>query len=321
MRPRVAILDDYQSLSQTLANWSAVQARCDITVFDRHLSESEAIRRLQEFDIVCLLRERMAFPRSLIDQLPRLKFIAFTGGHNRTLDIQAATDRGIVVSCTLRRGNGPYATVELAWGLILSLLRHIPLEANKMRAGGWQSTLGSALSGRTLGVLGLGRLGKRMVPIGQAFGMEVIAWSQNMTSETASAAGATYVSKDELFARSDVVSLHVVLSERTFHLVGAQDLARMRPDAVLVNTARGPLVDNDALIAALQARRIAGAGLDTFDMEPLPDDHPLRRLDNTVLTPHLGYTVRELLQPFYEDTVENVLAFLDGEPVRVVTKA
>lgn len=318
MRPRVAILDDYQNLSQTLADWSAVEARCDVTVFGQHLSEDEAARQLDGFDIVCLLRERMAFPRSLIERLPLLKFIAFTGGHNRTLDITAAHERGIAVSCTLRRGNGPYATVELAWGLILALLRHIPTEAINMRTGGWQTTLGSALSGRTLGVVGLGRLGKRMVPIGQAFGMDVIAWSQNMTPEAAEAAGAEYVSKDELFARSDVVSLHVVLSERTRHLIGPAELGRMKPSAILVNTARGPLVDKAALIETLKARRIASAGLDTFDIEPLPDSDPLRRLDNVVLTPHLGYTVRELLQPFYEDTVENVLAFLDDAPIRSV---
>jgi phosphoglycerate dehydrogenase-like enzyme len=319
MTMRVAILDDYQSLSQSLADWSQVGARCDITVFDRHLAEDEAAVALQDFDIVCLLRERMAFPGTLIARLPRLKFIGFTGAKNRTMDLAAAAERGIVVSRTIRRGNGPYATVELAWGLILSLLRHIPQEAGRMRQGGWQTTLGTALSGRTLGVIGLGRLGQKMVPIGQAFGMEVLAWSQNMTPEAAAASGAMYAPKDDLFARSDIISLHVVLSARTRHVVGAADIARMKPDALLINTARGPLVDNTALLVALQERRIGGVGLDTYDTEPLPDDHPFRMLDNAVLTPHLGYTVRELLQPFYEDTVEDVLAFLDGAPIRVVT--
>jgi len=319
MTVRLAILDDYQSLALRLADWTLVRTRCEIKVFTRHLGEDAAAEQLRDYDIVCLLRERMAFPRALIERLPRLKFIATTGASTRTLDLSAASERGIMVSRTVRRGSGGLATAELAWGLILALVRHIPQEATRMRQGGWQTTIGTALGGRTLGVLGLGRLGRSMVPIAKAFGMNVIAWSQNMTPAAATEAGALYVSKDELFARSDVVSLHLVLSERTRHIVGEAELSRMRPDAYLVNTARGPLVDKAALLRALRDSSIAGAALDTFDIEPLPEDDPLRQLDNVILTPHLGYTVRELLQPFYEDTVENVLAFLDGMPLRTVT--
>jgi phosphoglycerate dehydrogenase-like enzyme len=317
---RIAVLDDYQNIALQLADWSAIAARTEITVFNRHLSEEDAVEALKPFDIICLLRERMAMPSSLIERLPNLKFIAVTGPHNRTLDLAAAVKKGIVVSNTLRRGAAAFVTAELAWGLILSLLRHIPHEAAQMRTGGWQTTLGSALGGRTLGVLGLGRLGSHMVPIGKAFGMEVIAWSQNMTAEGAAAKGALRVEKDELFARSDVLSLHLVLSERTYHIVGARELALMKPTAYLVNTSRGPLIDKAALLKALSERRIAGAGLDTFDEEPLPDDDPLRKQDNVVLTPHLGYTVRDLLQVFYEDVVENIIAFLNGKPIHLMDK-
>jgi phosphoglycerate dehydrogenase-like enzyme len=313
---RVAILDDYQELATRLADWSGVQARCDIVVFNRHLSEGEAADVLKDFDVICLLRERMAMPRALIERLPRLKLLAITGHKHRTLDLAAARERGIVVSHTDSRGSGPFATSELAWGLILSLARSIPYEANAMRAGGWQTTLGTALSGKRLGILGLGRLGTHMVPIARAFQMDVVAWSQNMTAEKAAAAGAMRVEKDELFASSDFVTLHVVLSERTRHIVGRRELALMKPSAYIVNTSRGPLIDRAALVEALRENRIAGAALDTFDVEPLPEEDELRRLPNAILTPHLGYTVKELLQVFYRDTVENVLVYLDGAPIR-----
>ncbi|MFD1840568.1 D-2-hydroxyacid dehydrogenase family protein [Paracidovorax cattleyae] len=318
MKPRVAILDDYQGIALRMADWSALQQRCELVSFDRHLEEDEAVAALQDFDAVCLLRERMAFPASLIERLPRLRFIAVTGIRNRTLDLEAALGRGIVVSHTERRGDGLGATAELAWGLILALARHLPQEFANMREGRWQTTLGTALGGRTLGLLGLGRLGRRMVPVARAFGMDVVAWSQNLTDEAAQAAGCRRVDKQELFARSDFISLHLVLSERSRHIVGAQELAAMQPHAVIVNTSRGPLIDRAALVEALQAGRIAGAGLDTFDVEPLPAGDPLRRLPNVVLTPHLGYTVEELLRPFYEDTVENLAAFLDGRPLRLL---
>lgn len=316
---RVAILDDYQNLAMQMADWSAVTARCEVTVFDRHLTEDEAARELADYDVLCLTRERMAFPGSLLQRLPRLKFIAATGPHNRTIDFAVAERLGITVSCTPRAADGQYATAELAWGMMLALARHIPTEVTGMKTGGWQRTVGVALGSRTLGLLGLGRLGSRMVPIARAFGMDVIAWSQNLTDEAAHAAGAVRVEKEELFARSDFVSLHLVLSERTRHIVGRREFGLMKPTAYLVNTARGPLVEREALIDALRNRRIAGAALDTFDHEPLPDNDPLRALDNVMLTPHLGYTVRELLGPFYAWTVQNVLAFLDGAPLRVLT--
>jgi D-3-phosphoglycerate dehydrogenase len=318
-KPRIAILDDYQNVALSLADWSGLLARCDVAVFSEPFrSTDDAADKLAGFDILCSMRERTAFPAELLSRLPRLKMIAITGGQHRTLDLAAAKRQGIVVSGTTRRGTGHHATPELAWGLILSLARHIPLEATKMRRGGWQETLGTVLSGKTLGLVGLGRLGARMVPIGRAFGMTVVAWSPNLTDARAAEAGATRVDKDELFRSSDVVSLHVVLSERSRGIVGAAELSLMKRSALLINTARGPLVDEAALLAALSSGRIAGAGLDVYDVEPLPDDHPLRKLGNVVLTPHLGYTVEELFRVFYEDTVENVTAYLDGAPIRLV---
>jgi phosphoglycerate dehydrogenase-like enzyme len=284
---------------------------CDIAVFDRPLSASEAADVLKPFDVVCLLRERMLFPRELIERLPNLKMIAVTGLYNRTLDVAAAAERGIVVSYTELRGTYRNATAELTWGLILSVARHIPHEANRMRSGGWQSTVGVTLAGRTLGLLGLGRQARRML----------IAWSQNLKAETAAEIGVRRVDKDELFANSDVLSIHLVLGERTRGLVGARELALMKPTAILVNTARGAIVDEGALMSALQEGRIAGAGLDVFAREPLPDDHPLRRLPNVVLTPHQGHNVKEFYEVAYTDTVENIAAFMSGKPIRILTAA
>ncbi len=321
---RIAILDDYQNLALTLADWSAVRARAEVVAFDRHLAPAEAPDALKGFDAVCLMRERMAMPHGLIEALPDLRFIAITGAQNRTLDLAAAQARGIVVSRTERRGRAEFATPELAWGLILALLRHIPREAAGMRAGGWQTTLGTGLAGLTLGLVGLGRLGRRMVPVAQAFDMEVIAWSPNLTPEAAQAAqaaGATWVEKRELFTRADVVSLHLVLGERSRGVVGAAELGPMRPGAVLVNTSRGPLVETQALVEALRSGRIGGAALDVYDVEPLPAADPLRGLDNVILTPHLGYVVEETMRLFHEDTVANVLAFLDGAPIRTLVPA
>lgn len=318
---RIAILDDYQNLALTLADWSAVRARAEVVAFDRHLAPAEAPDALKGFDAVCLMRERMAMPHGLIEALPDLRFIAITGAQNRTLDLAAAQARGIVVSRTERRGRAEFATPELAWGLILALLRHIPREAAGMRAGGWQTTLGTGLAGLTLGLVGLGRLGRRMVPVAQAFDMEVIAWSPNLTPEAAQAAGATWVEKRELFTRADVVSLHLVLGERSRGVVGAAELGLMRPGAVLVNTSRGPLVETQALVEALRSGRIGGAALDVYDVEPLPAADPLRGLDNVILTPHLGYVVEETMRLFHEDTVANVLAFLDGAPIRTLVPA
>jgi phosphoglycerate dehydrogenase-like enzyme len=315
---RIAILDDYQRVALKMADWSALPPDCEPVVFDRNLAtEDEAARALADFDVVCLLRERMPMPRTLIERLPALKLIVVTGAHNRTLDLAAAKERGITVSHT-RGGDSQYATPELAWGLILSLMRHIPQEHQRMRESGWQETVGTALHGQTLSILGLGRLGSRMASIGRAFGMELLAWSQNLTAERAEAAGATLVAKDELFARADVLTIHLVLGERSRGLVGAAELQRMKPSAVLINTSRGPIVDQAALIAALEARHIRGAGLDVYDREPLPVDHPLRRLGNVVLTPHLGYVTEGTYRMFYADTVEAIAAWRAGTPVRTL---
>ncbi|MFL5120060.1 MAG: D-2-hydroxyacid dehydrogenase family protein [Microvirga sp.] len=301
-----------------MADWSALPPDCELVVFDRNLeTEDEAARALADFDVVCLLRERMPMPLTLIERLPALKLIVVTGAHNRTLDLAAAKERGITVSHT-RGGDSQYATPELAWGLILSLMRHIPQEHQRMREGGWQETVGTALHGQTLAILGLGRLGLRMASIGRAFGMEVLAWSQNLTAERAEAAGATLVAKDELFARADVLTIHLVLGERSRGLIGAAELQRMKPSAVLINTSRGPIVDEAALIAALERLDIRGAGLDVYDREPLPADHPLRRLGNVVLTPHLGYVTEGTYRMFYADTVEAIAAWRAGTPVRTL---
>ena len=245
--------------------------------------------------------------------------IAITGLYNRTLDVAAATERGIVVSYTELRGSYRKATSELAWGLILAVARHIPFEANQMRHGGWQHTAGFTLFGRTLGLLGLGRQGRYMIPVAKAFGMEVIAWSQNLTAAFAAEHGVRRVEKDELFAKSDVLSVHLVLGERTRGMVGARELALMKPSAILVNTARGPIVDEAALIEALREKRIAGAGLDVFTHEPLADDSPLRTLPNAVLMPHQGHNVQEFFEVAYADVVENISGFLSGTPIRILT--
>ena len=316
---KIAILNDYLRRSQSSADWSHIAARCDITVFDHAIAAADAARVLAPFDIISTLRERMPISRALIGQLPNLKMIAITGLYNRTLDVAAAVERGIVVSYTELRGSYRKATSELTWGLMLAVARHIPFEANKMRQGGWQNTAGFTLHGRTLGLLGLGRQGRYMVPVAKAFGMEVIAWSQNLTAEFAAQHGVRRVEKDELFASSDVLSVHLVLGERTRGMVGARELALMKSTAIVINTARGPIVDEDALIAALRDKRIAGAGLDVFTHEPLADDSPLRTLPNAVLMPHQGHNVQEFFQVAYADVVENITAFLNGKPIRLLT--
>lgn len=318
---RIALLDDYQQVALAMADWSRLRANCDIIAFDRHLPLSEASTVLVPFDIVCHVRERMAFPRDLIEQLPNLKLIAITGPAHRTLDLDAATERGIVVSRTSSRGEGASSTPELALGLMLALVRHIALEDRRMRQGLWQGTIGTVLRGKTLGIVGLGRVGARVATLARAFGMNIVAWSENLTDERAAAACATRVAKDQLFATSDVVSIHLVLSARTHGIVGAREIAMMKPTAYLVNTARGPILDEAALIAALQAEVIAGAALDVYDREPLPPDHPLRALDTVVLTPHLGYVTQESYRTYYGDTVENIEAFLAGAPIRVLNPA
>jgi phosphoglycerate dehydrogenase-like enzyme len=319
--PRVAILDDYAGVALDLADWSPVQKRSEVTVFDRHLSEAEAVEALRPFDVICTLRERMAFPRTLIQRLPNLKLITIVGRSLPNLDMAAASDCGVLVAhsdfANPRLRSVRDATPEFAWGLMIATVRNLAEEHRRMRDGAWQASTGMTLSGKTLGLLGLGRIGKRMAEYAKAFGMQVIAWSQNLTEDAAAAAGARRVEKATLFEGSDVVSIHLVLSERTRGLVGAPELALMKPHAYLINTSRGPIVDESALVEALRGGRIAGAGLDVYDVEPLPPDDPLRLLPNVTLAPHLGYVTREMLSAFYSDTIEAVVAWLDGAPIRI----
>ncbi|ORW44313.1 hydroxyacid dehydrogenase [Mycobacterium paraense] len=319
--PKVAILDDYAGLALDLADWSRVQSRSKVTVFNRHLSEAEAAEELRPFDVICTMRERMALPRTLIERLPNLKLITIVGRSLPNLDMAAAGEHGVLVAhsdfANPRFRSVRDATPELAWGLMIATVRNLAEEHRSMRAGGWQTTTGMTLSGKTIGLLGLGRTGSRMAEYAKAFGMQVIAWSQNLTDEAAAAVGARRVDKATLFSDSDVVSIHLVLSERTRSLVGRAEVALMKPHAYLINTSRGPIVDEAALIDALRTGRIAGAGLDVYDAEPPPPDHPLRSLRNATLSPHLGYVTREMLGAFYEDTVEAVVAWLDGAPIRI----
>ncbi len=318
---KVAILDDYAGVALELADWSPVRIKAQITVFNRHLCEDEAVEALQWFEVICTLRERMAFPRTLIERLPNLKLITIVGKSLPNLDMAAATEHGVLVAhsnfTNPRFSAVGNATPELAWGLMIATVRNLAEEHRRMREGGWQTTTGLILAGKTLGLLGLGRIGKRMTEYAKVFGMEVIAWSQNLTVEAAAAVGVRRVEKEALFAEADVVSIHLVLSERTRGLVAAPELALMKPSAYLINTSRGPIVDEAALLAALIAGRIAGAGLDVYDVEPPPPDHPLRFLPNVTLSPHLGYVTRETLGAVYSDTVEAVAAWLDGKPVRI----
>ena len=317
-KARIAVLDDYMGVAERLADWSRLADRAEVTFLTHAIPPERLVPELQPYDAICLLRERTDFPGEVLRGLPNLKAIAATGRRNRTLDSDTAAALGIAVMTTDGSGNGAYATVELAWGLILGLMRHIPAEAAAMRDGGWQTRLGHALCGRTLGLVGLGKLGSRMAVVARAFGMEVLAWSPNLTPERAEAAGATYADKATLFAASDIVSLHLVLGPTTRGIVGAGDIARMRPDALLINTSRGPLVDEAALIAALEAGRIAGAGIDVYDIEPLPAEAAIRTTPRTLLTPHLGYCVRETFETFYRQTVENLDGWLDGSPPRLL---
>jgi D-3-phosphoglycerate dehydrogenase len=317
MKYRLAILDDYQNVALKLADWSSVKGDVDITVFNHHLGDDDAvIKALQGFHIIKAMRERTRFNRKVIEALPDLKLIITTGMRNAAIDIKAANERGIVVCGTGGFGN---PTTGVAIGLMLELTRRIGFENARMKAGEpWQIVLGEDLEGKTLGVVGLGKLGTRVARVAQALGMKVIAWSQNLTAEKAKEAGAELVSKDDLFRRADVVSVHLILSDRSRGLIGARELGLMKRTAYIVNTARGPIIDEAALIAALTEKRIAGAGLDVFDVEPLPRDHVFRRLDNVVLTPHLGYVSAENYTVQFRDVVEDIRAFMDGKPVRVI---
>jgi len=316
MPTRVAILDDYQGVALSIADWPSLGAGVSVHPFHERLGrEDDIAERLRNFDVVVAMRERTPFPGSLIERLPNLKLLVTTGRRNAAIDVSAAMARGIVVCGTSTLSAPP---VELTWGLILSLARSIPHESAAMRTGAWQSTIGVGLHGKTLGVVGLGRLGTDVARIGKAFGMQVLAWSQNLTRDRTDAAGVELVEKDDLFRRADVVTVHLVLGDRTRGIVGERELALMKPTALLVNTARGPIVDERALIHALRHSVIAGAGLDVFDEEPLPADHPLRRLEHALLTPHLGYVTSENYRLAYGEAVEDIRAFLAGTPVRVI---
>lgn len=315
-RLRCAILDDYFNLSLSLADWSAITDRVDITVFREPFASQAAVASaLADFEIICAMRERTAFPRTLFAGLPKLKLLLTSGMRNAAIDLDAVKDHKVVL-CGTQYSRDP--TAALTMGLILELTRGVGRENARMHAGEpWQTFAGIEIEGRTLGVVGLGKLGSQVAKLAQAFGMNVIAWSPNLTAEKCKEAGVGYASKEELFATADIVTVHVVLSERSRGLVGAADLARMKPTAYLVNTARGPIVDENALLEVLTDRKIAGAGIDVFSVEPLPVDHPFRRLDNLVLTPHLGYATQESLGIHYGQMVECIDAWTKGgEPPR-----
>ena len=316
---KIAVLDDWQGVARDCADWSALEARAELTFFrDAFASEDIAARSLAPFDIILALRERTAFPASLVQRLPKLQIFSLTGARAGSIDSAQMMERGVTVCVTGSGGSG-YATSELALGLMIAASRCLPSAFAQMQQGHFQSDvpLGYELAGKTLGVLGLGRLGGRMARYGAALDMDVIAWSENLTDDKAAAAGARRVTKQQLFELADVVSVHLVLSDRSRGIVGAQDLARMKPGAMIINTSRGPLIDETALLTALQAGKLT-AGLDVYDREPLPADHPLRTLPNVVLTPHLGYVVRESMSAFYTQLVENALAFMDGKPIRLM---
>ena len=317
---KVAVLDDWQSVAATSTDWSALKSVAEVVYFENAFaSEDEAATRLADFDIVLSMRERTPLPASLINRLPRLRMLGITGHANASLDLAACTARGIVVCNTISEDTGEFAAAELALGLLLAAARGIPAADANMRSGRWQQGLpvGIGLAGKTMGIIGLGRLGSKMAQYCLALGMNILAWSQNLTAEQAHAAGATLVPKDELLSRSDAISIHIKLSPRSRGLIGAAELALMKPGAILINTSRGPIIDEAAVLAALQSRRIIAA-LDVFDHEPLPADHPLRHAPNTILVPHLGYGVEERWTEFYGQSVENALRFLAGDPVRVV---
>jgi phosphoglycerate dehydrogenase-like enzyme len=325
---RIAILDDYQDVVGGSADWPGLPGKAEITVFREHIARPDALAgALRPFDVIVAMRERTPFPAGLLARLPELRLLVTTGMANASIDLAAAREHGITVCGT---GGSAGATPELTWGLILALLRHIPEEDRRMREttraggaalpvrGGWQQTVGVGLHGKRLGIVGLGRIGQQMAVIGKAFGMKVWAWSQNLDPHAARKAGAKPVSKEKLFSRADVITIHYKLSERSTGLVGPAELAMMKPTAYLVNTSRGPLVDTEALLLALRNGRIAGAALDVYDTEPLPPGHPLRSAPNTVLTPHLGYVTDDTYRVFFGDAVEDIAAFAKGDPVRVL---
>ncbi|ATB28174.1 D-2-hydroxyacid dehydrogenase family protein [Melittangium boletus] len=314
---KVALLDDYQRVALTFADWSRLPPGTELVVFDQPMPDPEAVAKaLEPFDVIVAMRERTPFPAALLHWLPRLRLLVTTGSRNASIDLEACRARDITVCGTGATGT---PTAELTWGLILALLKRIPEEDRALRAGRWQTGLTTGLEGKRLGLVGLGRLGTQVARVGRAFGMDVVGWSPNLTDERAQAAGARRVEKAELFATSDVISLHLVLGERTRGIVGAEELNAMKPEACFINTSRAGLVDEEALLHVLREGRIAGAGLDVFSTEPLPADHPLTSLPHVVLTPHLGYVTRENYAVFYRDALEDILAWRAGAPVRLLT--
>lgn len=313
---KVAILDDYQQVALQLADWSPLDGRAAVTAFDDHLVDEDAlVDRLAAFEVIVAMRERTKFPRTLLGRLPQLRLLVTTGDRNAAIDVAAAKELGVTVSGTDIESS---STVELTWALILGWFRRLETEVANMRAGRWQSTVGRGLRGQTLGVVGLGRIGSAVARVALAFEMDVLAWSEHLTVERAAEQGVGRVDLDELLARSDVVTIHQVLSRRTRGLIGTEQLVRMKPTAILVNTSRGPIVDTDALVKALRSGGIAGAAIDVYDDEPLAADHPLRTMPQALLTPHIGYVTEELFASFYGDIVEDIVAWLDGQPIRVL---
>ena len=313
---RVAVLDDYQRVALTSADWSAVTGIAEVDVFDDHEPDRERlVARLTPYDVVVLMRERTPFPREVIERVPALRLIVTTGRANASIDLEAARARGITVSGTESLASAP---AELTWALILGLARHLPTESDNLRSGRWQSTVGRGLAGRTLGVVGLGRIGSRVATVGAAFGMEVVAWSRHLTPERAGVVGATAVGLDDLLRSSDVVTVHLPLKPETRELLDADRIARMKPTALLVNTSRAGLLDVDAAVHAVAEARLGGLGLDVFDQEPLPADDPLRATVGVLTTPHLGYVADDVYALFFSQVVEDIVAFSVGEPVRVL---
>ena len=313
---RVGILDDYQDVTRGLADWARLPAHVAVTVFNDHAQGDDLLLRLMPFEVLVVTRERTPLPRDVIERLPALKLVVTTGARNRAIDLAACREKGILV-CGTDAGSSP--TAELAWGLLLAVSRHIVEEDRALRSGKWQTTVGIGLAGKTLGILGLGRIGAQVALIGRAFGMTVIAWSENLTAERAEAMGCARVERADLFRRADVLSIHLLLTDRSRGIVGRQELAWMKSSAILINTARAALVDERALVEALITRAIAGAGLDVYGEEPLPSDALIRSAPNTVLTPHLGYVTQETYALYYSQALEDIEAWLAGHPIRILS--
>lgn len=311
---RIAVLDDYLDVVKRYGDWASLGSDCQVSFFRQNLASIEdAARQLAPFDVLSLMRERMPLPRALIEKLPNLKLVITTGGRNRSIDVAACQERGIIVCGT--RSADPAPTVDVAWWLILSAARNLHREERHMRAGGWQEKLGFSVAGLTLGLIGFGNLGQRVATVGKAFGMNIIAWSQNLTEEKAAAGGARLVGKDELLSQADVMSIHLVLSERSRNLIGAREFGLMKPKAILVNTSRGPIINEEAMIEALKTKRIHAIGLDVYNVEPLPSNHILRSFDNVVLSPHLGYATQVNFKTYFADTIEAITAWRAGKPI------